>query len=134
MEQDKSPSGNSNAATGLAMEPYPVLDFARDANQWSCASPELLAVILFGTSPSQHPLKNGEVVRLDQRVDAPVELIVEGDIVARGKLVHDRGRTGIQITELVNQTSLAEKLSGIEHRGRARCGLIFAALDLHVDK
>ena len=42
----------------------------------------------------------GAVVHLDREADAPVDLLVNGTIVARGEVVAVDGRFGVRITEL----------------------------------
>jgi flagellar motor switch protein FliN len=43
----------------------------------------------------------GSVVQLDKPADAPVELLVNGRLIARGEVVVVENRFGIKITELV---------------------------------
>lgn len=45
-------------------------------------------------------LKANQVLRLDQAIDEPVDLLVEGKAVARGQLVAVDGQFAIRITEL----------------------------------
>jgi flagellar motor switch protein FliN/FliY len=42
----------------------------------------------------------GQVVALDREVDAPVDLLLEGRVVARGQLVAVGEHFGIRLTEL----------------------------------
>lgn len=44
--------------------------------------------------------KVGQVFQLDRNVDQPVDLVLEGSVVARGELVAVDDRFGIRITEL----------------------------------
>lgn len=44
--------------------------------------------------------KTGQVFQLDRAVDQPVDLVLEGSVVARGELVAVDDRFGIRITEL----------------------------------
>jgi flagellar motor switch protein FliN/FliY len=45
-------------------------------------------------------LKAHQVVRMQQAIDAPVDLLIEGKPVARGQLVAVDGQFAIRITEL----------------------------------
>jgi flagellar motor switch protein FliN/FliY len=44
--------------------------------------------------------KEHQVLRLDSRVEQPVELLLEGTVVARGQLVAVDGHFAVRITEL----------------------------------
>lgn len=44
--------------------------------------------------------KTGQVFQLDRAVDQPVDLVLEGSVVARGELVAVDDHFGIRITEL----------------------------------
>jgi flagellar motor switch protein FliN/FliY len=44
--------------------------------------------------------KEHQVLILDRAVDDPVDLLLEGKVVARGQLVAVNGRFGVRITEL----------------------------------
>jgi flagellar motor switch protein FliN/FliY len=46
-------------------------------------------------------LTSGSVVELDRQVDEPVELILDGRVVARGEAVIIDGNYGMRITQLV---------------------------------
>jgi flagellar motor switch protein FliN/FliY len=46
-------------------------------------------------------LGNGAVVELDRRADAPVDLLVNGRLIARGEIVAIDERFGVRITEVV---------------------------------
>jgi flagellar motor switch protein FliN/FliY len=43
----------------------------------------------------------GAVLDLDRRVDAPVDLLVNGRLIARGEIVAVDERFGVRITEVV---------------------------------
>ena len=47
-------------------------------------------------------LAAGSVVQLDKLADAPVDLLVNDKLVARGEVVVLENRFGIKITEMVN--------------------------------
>ncbi len=46
-------------------------------------------------------LKAGEVLSLNKQVDEPVNLVVDGHVVAMGNLVAVDGQFGIEITEIM---------------------------------
>ncbi len=50
-------------------------------------------------------LKTGSVVQLEKLADSPVEVLVNGKLVARGQVVVVDDRFGIKITELLNGAS-----------------------------
>jgi flagellar motor switch protein FliN len=59
-------------------------------------------------------LGRGAVVALDRRVGEPVDLVVNGRIVARGEVVvvdEDSSRFGISLTEVLGPTSNFDKAS-----------------------
>ena len=43
----------------------------------------------------------GAVLELDRRIDAPVDLLVNGRLIARGEIVAVDERFGVRITEVV---------------------------------
>jgi len=45
-------------------------------------------------------LANGSVIELDRRVDDPVELLLDGKVIARGEAVIVDGNYGLRVTEL----------------------------------
>ena len=48
-------------------------------------------------------LRSGAVVELDRRVGEPIDVVVNGSLVARGELVLIDGSLGITLTEIVKQ-------------------------------
>ena len=48
-------------------------------------------------------LNIGSVVQLDKPADAPVELSVNGKLIARGEVVVIEDRYGVKITEVIGQ-------------------------------
>ena len=50
-------------------------------------------------------LNPGSVVQLDKAADAPVELSVNGKLIARGEVVVIEDRYGVKITEVIGSTS-----------------------------
>src|SRR5471030_1880252 len=53
-------------------------------------------------------LGRGAVISLDQRVGEPVNVVVNGRVVARGEVVvvdEDSSRFGVSLTEIVNSSS-----------------------------
>jgi flagellar motor switch protein FliN/FliY len=49
-------------------------------------------------------LNVGSVVQLDKPADAPVELSINGKLIARGEVVVVEDRFGIKITEVIGAT------------------------------
>ena len=49
----------------------------------------------------------GSVVQLDKAADAPVELSINGKLIARGEVVVIEERFGVKITEVLGGTSFA---------------------------
>ncbi|WP_051748806.1 FliM/FliN family flagellar motor switch protein [Nevskia soli] len=45
-------------------------------------------------------MKSGEVLQLDRRIDEPLELLIDGKVIARGELVVVDNSLGLRITEL----------------------------------
>ncbi|UAA37583.1 FliM/FliN family flagellar motor switch protein [Paraneptunicella aestuarii] len=45
-------------------------------------------------------LKAGEVLSLDKQIDEPINLIVDGNVIATGNLVAVNGQFGVEITEV----------------------------------
>ena len=52
-------------------------------------------------------LNIGSVVQLDKPADAPVELSVNGKLIARGEVVVIEDRFGVKITEVIGNTNSA---------------------------
>jgi flagellar motor switch protein FliN/FliY len=52
-------------------------------------------------------LNTGSVVQLDKAADAPVELLVNGRLVARGEVVVVEEQFGVKITEVVGASTPA---------------------------
>ncbi len=48
-------------------------------------------------------LDEGSVITLDKEADAPVELFINGRLIARGEVVVVEDRFGIRITELLGK-------------------------------
>jgi flagellar motor switch protein FliN/FliY len=58
-------------------------------------------------------LGRGAVISLDQRVGEPVNIVVNGRVVARGEVVvvdEDSSRFGVSLTEIVNSSSAENAL------------------------
>ncbi len=73
--------------------------------------PVLVQVVLGSASmPVSNLLKlgRGAVIPLDHRVGEPVEVVVNGRVVARGEVVvveEDNSRFGVTLTEIVGSTA-----------------------------
>ena len=52
-------------------------------------------------------LNIGSVVQLDKPADAPVELSVNGKLIARGEVVVIEDRYGVKITEVIGNIAVA---------------------------
>ncbi|HEV2693257.1 MAG TPA: flagellar motor switch protein FliN [Verrucomicrobiae bacterium] len=52
-------------------------------------------------------LNIGSVVQLDKAADAPIELNVNGKLIARGEVVVIEDRYGVKITEVVGSVAIA---------------------------
>ncbi len=52
-------------------------------------------------------LNIGSVVQLDKAADAPVELSINGKLIARGEVVIIEDRYGVKITEVIGSTVAA---------------------------
>src|ERR1700690_2605504 len=52
-------------------------------------------------------LNIGSVIQLDKPADAPVELSVNGKLIARGEVVVIEERFGVKITEVIGNTNSA---------------------------
>ena len=73
--------------------------------------PVTVQVVLGSTSmpvASLMKLGRGAVISLDQRVGEPVNIVVNGRVVARGEVVvvdEDSSRFGVSLTEIVNSSN-----------------------------
>jgi len=65
-------------------------------------------------------LNIGSVVQLDKAADAPVELSINGKLIARGEVVIIEDRYGVKITEVIGTTSPALKMAVIQFSPRSR--------------
>ncbi len=54
-------------------------------------------------------IQDGHVIPLDQAADAPVELFIGNRLIARGQVVLIREHYCVQLTELVDDSSLATR-------------------------
>ena len=72
--------------------------------------PVSVQVVLGGTTmpvSALMKLGRGAIVTLDQRVGQPVDVVVNGHVVARGEMVvieGDASRLGVSLTEIVGTT------------------------------
>ena len=58
-------------------------------------------------------LAEGSVVDLDRQADEPLDIMVNGTLVARGEVVTVNGRYGIRVMEIA---STETRLAGLERR------------------
>lgn len=56
-------------------------------------------------------LGEGQVVMLDRLVDEPLDLLVNGTVVARGEVVAEGNRFGLRILELAGGEDVAEPVA-----------------------
>jgi flagellar motor switch protein FliN/FliY len=75
---------------------------------------ELTALLRFGrkTMPLRDVLElsSGAVIELDRQVQDPVELLLDGRVVARGEVVIVDGNYGLRVTEVASTTQRANLL------------------------
>lgn len=74
------------------------LDLVRDIKvtvRASMGSAEMTIAALFA-------LREGDVVTLDRDTDAPIDILLEGNLIARGQLVAAGDRFGLRITEILD--------------------------------
>ena len=55
-------------------------------------------------------LAEGSVLELDQQANDPLDLLVNGTLIARGEIVETSGRFGIRITEVIQGNESLESL------------------------
>jgi len=58
-------------------------------------------------------LAEDSVVRLDRLVDEPLDVMVNGKLIARGEVVAEGNRFGLRILELVGGSAAASPASGV---------------------
>jgi flagellar motor switch protein FliN/FliY len=58
-------------------------------------------------------LSEGSVLELDRQVNDPLDLFVNGALVARGEIVETNGRFGIRVLDVAPD---GERLGGMEAR------------------
>ena len=96
----ESPTGEAPAPADIGAQEGPNLDAI-------LSIPVTVQVVLGTTSmPVARLMKlgRGAVITLDQKVGAPVNILVNGRIVARGEVVvvdEDNSRFGVTLTEIV---------------------------------
>ncbi len=55
-------------------------------------------------------LSQGSVVELDREVSAPLDLIVNGMLIARGEVVESQGKFGLRLVDVVSPSERLKKL------------------------
>lgn len=78
------------------------LDLVRDIKvtvRASMGSAEMTIAALFA-------LREGDVVTLDRETDAPIDILLEGNLIARGQLVATGDHFGLRITEILDPGKL----------------------------
>ncbi len=87
----------------------------REGKRWVDAQIDLIRDVKVGLSArlgscqlsvaELFALKEGGVVSLEQGVDSPVDLILEGRVIARGNIVAVDDQFGVQVTEILEDAS-----------------------------
>jgi flagellar motor switch protein FliN len=99
-ERDESTSGNKNTAAQVNLEL--VLDV------------ELNVTLRFGrrqlTLREVLELTSGSVIELDRQVEEPVELLLDGKVIARGEAVVIDGNYGLRVTDVPSSDLLGSSL------------------------
>jgi flagellar motor switch protein FliN/FliY len=95
-------ASEANQAAGDGLTPEPInLDLVMDV--------ELSVTLRFGkrqlTLREVMELTSGSVVELDREVEEPVELLLNGMVIARGEAVVIDGNYGLRVTEVSQQVS-----------------------------
>ena len=90
---------------GSAAERLPKGTVIDETNLGLVLDVELNVLLRFGqrqlTLREVLDLKSGSVVELDRRVDEPVELLLDGRVIARGQAAIVDGNYGLRVTEIV---------------------------------
>ena len=101
-------------------------DANRDANLNLVMDVELHVTLRFGKRQLSLreilDLGSGSVVELDRQVDEPVELILDGRVIARGEAVIIDGNYGVRVTEVLEAVTPAATSGGRVPGGRAGGG------------
>ena len=83
--------------------------FADEANLGMVLDVELNVLLRFGQQKLSLrevlDLTTGSVIELDRRVDDPVELLLDGRVIARGEAAIVDGNYGMRVTEIVQPAS-----------------------------
>ena len=105
---DFNPLSNENDCVEMKDAPVPcVSNELRNgqSNLGLLLDVELNVLLRFGqrslTLREVLDLKCGSVIELDRRVDEPVELLLDGRVIARGNAAIVDGNYGLQITEVL---------------------------------
>jgi flagellar motor switch protein FliN/FliY len=102
-------AGNPVAKTGTSMNPEAGRKTPAQGNLNLVMDVELNVTLRFGqrqlTLREVLELTSGSVVELDRQVDEPVELLLEGKVIARGEAVVIDGNYGLRVTEVTQRTS-----------------------------
>lgn len=93
------------------MQNFPDATPVDEANLGLVLDVELNVLLRFGqrqlTLREVLDLKCGSVVELDRRVDEPVELLLDGRVIARGEAAIVDGNYGLRVTEVVQPATSA---------------------------
>ncbi len=99
------PGGVPSYSNRVAMQHFPESTPHDENNLGLVLDVELKVLLRFGqrelTLREVLDLKCGSVVELDRRVDDPVELLLDGRVIARGEAAIVDGNYGLRVTEIV---------------------------------
>ena len=102
----RKPAATTVSSKSQAPEAVPV----DDSNISLVLDVELTVLLRFGqrqlTLREVLDLKCGSVVELDRRVDEPVELLLDGRVIARGEAAVVDGNYGLRVTEVVRPAAM----------------------------
>ena len=115
-EDVRGDSAALSAASAVAAEAkefeqdrFPGRAVVNQANLGLVLDVELNVLLRFGrrqlTLREVLDLKCGSVVELDRRVDEPVELLLDGRVIARGDAAIVDGNYGLRVTEIVHPSA-----------------------------
>jgi flagellar motor switch protein FliN len=103
------PGATPSYSNRAAMQTYPEGTPVEESNLGLVLDVELNVLLRFGQRQLSLrevlDLKCGSVVELDRRVDEPVELLLDGRVIARGEAAIVDGNYGLRVTEVVQSAT-----------------------------
>ena len=85
--------------------PYALGEFS-GARAETNEAPQFVAKILFGTAELQRDRSDSmlrQVIQLEQAAEAPIQLVLHGNLLAKGELVSCSGQLGVRIIEVADE-------------------------------